>query len=200
MSNKDTKRPHQPLSSGAGPVAPQPQIPPQVVQSKPPYVPPPPVHVPVPSLDSSQLLSSGFDPLAQFMNPHMTQSNTEPNPTITTVGAPVVPGLLNANTPTGQTPTETHPFLNQHPILPSPGVYTSGITLQLASFDYFLYQSSSVSKSSHLRSSKRYIFVNKLLDSHLKNCDHQNCCRLNFYQSTDQQISLLCQQKCFSYV
>ncbi|KAM7394609.1 hypothetical protein PAMP_021400 [Pampus punctatissimus] len=121
-TNKDTKRPHhQSLSSVAGPVAPQLQPPtqPQVVQSKPPFVPPPPVPVPVPSLDSSQLLGSGFDPLAHFMNPHLTQPNTEPNPTMTTAGAPVASGLLNANIPTGQTSTETHPFLNQHPIIPS---------------------------------------------------------------------------------
>lgn len=127
LSNKDTKRTHhQSLSSGAGPVvAPQPQ--PQVVQSKPPFVPPPPVPVSVPSLDSSQLLGSGFDPLAHFMNPHLSQSNSEPNPTITAAGVPVPTGLLNTNTPINQTPTETHPFLNQHPIIPSPGMYTSTI-------------------------------------------------------------------------
>ncbi|XP_076584478.1 bromodomain-containing protein 4-like isoform X2 [Chaetodon auriga] len=124
-SNKDTKRSHQSLSSAVGPVAPQPPIQPQVVQSKPPFVPPPPVHVSVPSLDSSQLLSSGFDPLAQFMNPHLTQSNSEPNPTITAVGTTIVSGLLNANTPTGQTATETHPFLNQHPIIPSPAIHNA---------------------------------------------------------------------------
>lgn len=121
-SNKDTKRPHQPLSGAAGPVPPQPQL--QVAQSKPPFVPPPPLRVSVPSLDS-QLLGPGFDPLAQFMNPHLTQSNTEPNPTITTAGAPIVSGLLNANAPTGPTPTETHPFLNQHPILPSPAIHNA---------------------------------------------------------------------------
>nr|XP_046228147.1 bromodomain-containing protein 4-like isoform X2 [Scatophagus argus] len=128
-SNKDTKRPHQSLSSVVSPVTPQPPIQPpiqpQVVQSKPPFVPPPPVHVSVPSLDSSQLLNSGFDPLAQFMNPHLTQSHTEPNPTITTVGAPIVSGLLNTNTPTSQTPTETHPFLNQHPVIPSPAIHNA---------------------------------------------------------------------------
>ncbi|KAI3352525.1 hypothetical protein L3Q82_005472 [Scortum barcoo] len=128
-TNKDTKRPqHQSLGSGVGPVPPQPQIQPQVVQSKPTFVPPPPVPVPVPvpSLDSSQLLGSGFDPLAQFMNPHLTQSNTEPNPTITAAtAANAVSGLLNANTPTGQTPTETHPFLNQHPIIPSPAIHNA---------------------------------------------------------------------------
>lgn len=116
-SNKDTKRPQQPLVSVAGP--PQPQIEPQPVQSKPSFVPAPPVSVP--SLDSSHLLNSGFDPLLQFMNPHLTQSNTEPNPTISTASAPAAPGLLSVNEPTGHLPSDTHPFLNQHPIIPSPG-------------------------------------------------------------------------------
>ncbi|XP_074544031.1 bromodomain-containing protein 4-like isoform X2 [Halichoeres trimaculatus] len=116
---KDTKRPlHQTPGAGTGLVAPQPQTQPPVVLSKPPFVPPPPVAVSVPSLDS-QLLSSGFDPLAHFMNPHLTQSNTEPNPSITPAGA-AMPGPLNANAPTGQATAETHPFLNQHPIIPSP--------------------------------------------------------------------------------
>ncbi|KAM7009261.1 LOW QUALITY PROTEIN: bromodomain-containing protein 4-like [Tautogolabrus adspersus] len=123
--NRDAKRPlHQALSSGAAPVVPQPPIQPQVVQAKPPFVPPPPVTVSVPSLDS-QLLGSGFDPLAHFMNPHLTQSNSEPNPNITPAAAPVPSRPLNANTPTGQTPTETHPFLNQHPIIPSPAIHNA---------------------------------------------------------------------------
>ncbi|XP_078146896.1 bromodomain-containing protein 4-like isoform X3 [Centroberyx gerrardi] len=128
LSNKETKRPHHPsLTIGAGPVPPQPQPPtqPQVVQSKPPFVPPPPVPVSVPSLDSSQLLGSGFDPLAHFMTPHLSQSNTEPNPTISAAGAPVGSGLLNTNTHTSQTPAETHPFLNQHPIIPSPALHNA---------------------------------------------------------------------------
>ncbi|XP_040891694.1 bromodomain-containing protein 4-like [Toxotes jaculatrix] len=125
-TNKDTKRPHhQSLSSGVGPVPLQPQPQPQIVQSKPPFVPPPSVPVSVPSLDTSQLLTSGFDPLAHFMNPHLTQGNAEPNPTITTAGAPVTSGLLNTNTPRSQTPTETHPFLNQHPIIPSPAIHNA---------------------------------------------------------------------------
>lgn len=122
---KDTKRPlHQTLSAGTGLVAPQPQTQPPVVLSKPPFAPPPPVAVSVPSLDS-QLLSSGFDPLAHFMNPHLTQSNTEPNPSITPAGAAAMSGTLNANAPTAQATAETHPFLNQHPIIPSPGVYSA---------------------------------------------------------------------------
>ncbi|KAM4604470.1 bromodomain-containing protein 4-like isoform 2-T3 [Polymixia lowei] len=132
LSNKDTKRPHHPsLNSGAGPVPPQPlpqpqsQPQPQVVQSKPPFAPPAAVPVSVPSLDSSQLLGSGFDPLAHFMTPHLSQPNTEPNPTISTAGAPAGSGLLNTNTHTGQAPAETHPFLNQHPIIPSPALHNA---------------------------------------------------------------------------
>ncbi|KAM3864552.1 bromodomain-containing protein 4-like [Diretmus argenteus] len=126
-STKDTKRQHHTsLSSGTGlvPPQPQPQTQPQVVQSKPPFAPPPPV--PVQSLESSQLLGSGFDPLAHFMTPHLPpQSNTEPNPTISTAGAPVGPGLLNTQTHTSQTPAETHLFLNQHPIIPSPALHNA---------------------------------------------------------------------------
>lgn len=120
-SNKDTKRPQQPLVSVA--CLPQPQIEPQPVQSKQSFVAVPPVSVP--SLDSSHLLNSGFDPLVQFMNPHLTQSNTEPNPTISTASAPAAPALLSVNEPTGHLPSDTHPFLNQHPIIPSPGRYLS---------------------------------------------------------------------------
>ncbi|XP_067354006.1 bromodomain-containing protein 4-like isoform X3 [Channa argus] len=123
-SNKESKRVHhQPLSSGAGPVVLQPQ--PQVVQTKLPFVSHPPVPVSVPSLDTSQLLTSGFDPLAHFMNPHLTQTNSEPSPAVTTPGAPVASGLLNTNPPSCQPPTETHPFLNQHPIVPSPAIHNA---------------------------------------------------------------------------
>lgn len=122
-SNKDTKRPLQPLV-GVGalpppplPLPPPPQIEPQLLQSKPAFVPAPPVSVA--SLDSSHLLNSGFDPLVQFMNPHLTQSTTEPSPSV--ASGPPAPGLLSVNEPTGHLPPDTHPFLNQHPIIPSPG-------------------------------------------------------------------------------
>ncbi|XP_062243617.1 bromodomain-containing protein 4-like isoform X2 [Platichthys flesus] len=127
-TNKDIKRPqHQSLSSGVVPVPPQLQPQPQVVQPKLPFVPPPPVPVPVPvpSLNTSQLLASGFDPLAHFMNPHLTQLNAEPNPTIAAAGVPVSAGLLHTNTPSSQMATGTHPFLNQHPIIPSPAVHNA---------------------------------------------------------------------------
>ncbi|XP_068177120.1 bromodomain-containing protein 4-like isoform X2 [Antennarius striatus] len=123
-SSKDAKRVLQ------APVTPQPQIPLQVVESKPPFVPPPlppppphPVHVPPPPLDASQLLNSAFDPLAQFLNPHLTQPNA-----VSMTGAVVAAsGLLNANAPPPvQTPAETtHPFLNQHPIVPSPALHNA---------------------------------------------------------------------------
>uniref|UniRef100_H3CCY0 Bromodomain containing 4 n=1 Tax=Tetraodon nigroviridis TaxID=99883 RepID=H3CCY0_TETNG len=117
-SNKDTKRPPQPLVSLAGP-PPPPQIEPQPVQSKPSFVPTPPVSVP--SLDSSHLLNSGFDPLVQFMNPHLTQSNAEPIPP----SALPVPPLPPVNEPTGHLPSDTHPFLNQHPIIPPPAMHSA---------------------------------------------------------------------------
>ncbi|MED6278840.1 hypothetical protein CHARACLAT_028168, partial [Characodon lateralis] len=121
-SNKDYKRGHhQPPSSGIVPVAPAPHTQPQLVQSKTLFVAAPSV----PSLDSSQLMSSGFDPLAHFMNSHLTDSNAESSAAITTAGTPLPSGLLNANAPTNQTPTDTHPFLNQHPIVPSPAVHNA---------------------------------------------------------------------------
>ncbi|KAM6941308.1 bromodomain-containing protein 4-like isoform 1-T2 [Lycodopsis pacificus] len=108
---RDTKRLHHlSLSTGAGPVPPQPQTQaqpqtqpqPQAVQSKPP---------PVPSLDSSQLMGSGFDPLAQFMNPHLLRSHSESNPTVAAAAVPA------------NTPTETHPFLTQHAITAPPAIH-----------------------------------------------------------------------------
>ncbi|PWA32562.1 hypothetical protein CCH79_00015105 [Gambusia affinis] len=128
LPNKDSKRGnHQPLPppplppSGMLPVAPAPQTQPQLFQSKPPFVSAPSV----PPLDSSQLLSSGFDPLAHFMNSHLTESNAESGAAVTTAGAGLPPGLLNANAALNQTPTDTHPFLNQHPIVPSPALHNA---------------------------------------------------------------------------
>ena len=121
---KDTKRPHHPsFNSVGGPPVPPHQ--PQVVQSKPLFSAPPalPLPVPAPSLDSSQLLGSGFDPLAHFLNPHLAQSKPEPTPTVSTAGGPAPPGPLNAQAHAAPPPAETHPFLNQHTILPSPGTF-----------------------------------------------------------------------------
>ncbi|XP_077427299.1 bromodomain-containing protein 4-like isoform X2 [Vanacampus margaritifer] len=137
LSNKDTKRTQQ--QSVTGPSAPHSQV----VQSKLPYIAPStipvsvpisvpiptpvpvPVPVPVPALESSQMLSTGFDPLAHFMNPHLTQPNNEPGPVITTACPPLTSALLNVTTPVGPTPTETHPFLNQHPIVPAPAIHSA---------------------------------------------------------------------------
>ncbi|XP_015238721.1 PREDICTED: bromodomain-containing protein 4-like isoform X3 [Cyprinodon variegatus] len=121
-TNKDFKRGHhQAPSSGTIPAAPTAQTQPQLVQSKPQFVAAPSV----PPLDSSQLMSSGFDPLAHFMNSHLTDSNTESSAAVTAAVATLTPGLINANAPTNQTPTETHPFLNQHPIIPSPAIHNA---------------------------------------------------------------------------
>ncbi|XP_029949883.1 bromodomain-containing protein 4-like isoform X2 [Salarias fasciatus] len=126
---RDTKRQQlQSPANAAGPAVSQPQTQPLVVQSKQPFVPPipVPVPVPVPSLDSSQLLNSAFDPLAHFMNPHLTQSSAEPIAAMAAApGAAVAPGLLNAAAPPIQTPADTHLFLNQHPIIPSPAIHNA---------------------------------------------------------------------------
>ncbi|KAM4751302.1 bromodomain-containing protein 4-like isoform 1-T2 [Anableps anableps] len=122
LPNKDSKRGnHQPPSTGMGPVAPTPQTQPQLFQSKSPFVAAPSV----PSLDSSQLISSAFDPLAHFMNSHLTESNAESSAAVTTAGAPLPSGLPNPNAPINQTPTDTHSFLNQHPIVPSPAIHNA---------------------------------------------------------------------------
>ncbi|XP_051940170.1 bromodomain-containing protein 4-like isoform X2 [Hippocampus zosterae] len=137
LSNKDIKRSQQqPVSSITGPGVLQPQV----VESKLAYIAPPPVPVsvpvsvpipapaiPVPALESSQLLSAGFDPLTHFMNPHLTQPNTDPDPgpVIAAACPPLTSGLLNVAAPVGPTPTETHPFLNQHPVIPSPAIHTA---------------------------------------------------------------------------
>uniref|UniRef100_A0A8C2YYW4 Bromodomain containing 4 n=2 Tax=Cyclopterus lumpus TaxID=8103 RepID=A0A8C2YYW4_CYCLU len=105
---KDAKRLHQlPLITAVGPAPPQPQPQPQpqAVQSKPPHV---------PSLDLAQLMGSGFDPLAQFMNPRLPRSNGEPKASAGAAGSPVA-----------NTPPETHPFLNQHPVIPSPAIHNA---------------------------------------------------------------------------
>lgn len=124
-SIKELKRPQQSLlCSGPGPVAPALQTQPQMAQQpKPALVSPPPVRISASSLDSTQLLNSGFDPLAQFMNPHPTQPSAEPSPAAPSAGGHVAPGLPVASTIANQLSADTNAFLNQHPIIPSPGVY-----------------------------------------------------------------------------
>lgn len=122
-SIKDLKRPQQSLASGPGPVAAPSQSQPQLAQPKPALVSsPPPVRISASSLDSTQLLNSGFDPLAQFMNLQPTQPSAQPNPPVPPAGGHTAPGLPVASTITTQLSTDTNPFLNQHPIVPSPGV------------------------------------------------------------------------------
>lgn len=80
------------------------------------YMPPP-----VTALEPSQLLENPFDPLAHFVQPLMHLShhaNDSPSP---------APPHLNAHPPGGPVSPETHPFLNQHPILPSPGKWKSPV-------------------------------------------------------------------------
>ncbi|KAM9793067.1 bromodomain-containing protein 4-like [Neosynchiropus ocellatus] len=129
-SNKDTKRsqPPQSLSSAPGHVALQlqPQLQPQMLPSKPTFNPQSSVPAAAPTLEPSQLLVPGFDPMTHFMNPHMTQPAAEPNPPpMTATGAPLVASFLYANAPTGQAPSETHPFLKQHPIMPSSAIHNA---------------------------------------------------------------------------
>ncbi|KAJ3615253.1 hypothetical protein NHX12_018821 [Muraenolepis orangiensis] len=122
---KDTKRLHNSsFNRGGGPVPPH-QLRPQVVQPKPLFSAPQPLPVPVPSLDSSQLLTSGFDPLAHFLNPHLSQSRPEPSPSISTAGRPAPSGPLNAHGHSAPPPVQTHPFLNQHAITPWPGTWVT---------------------------------------------------------------------------
>lgn len=68
---------------------------------------------PVAALESSQLLETSFESLPPFGQPLMHlphhAGNTSP-----------APPHLNAHS-AGPVSPETHPFLNQHPILPSPG-------------------------------------------------------------------------------
>uniref|UniRef100_A0A8C1YCC7 Bromodomain containing 4 n=1 Tax=Cyprinus carpio TaxID=7962 RepID=A0A8C1YCC7_CYPCA len=78
------------------------------------YMPPP-----VTALEPSQLLENPFDPLAHFVQPLMHlphHANDSPSP---------APPHLNAHPPGGPVSPETHPFLNQHPILPSPALHNA---------------------------------------------------------------------------
>lgn len=69
---------------------------------------------PVAALESSQLLETGFESLPPFGQPLMHLSQHTANPS----SSP--PPHLSAQ-PAGPVSPETHPFLNQHPVLPSPG-------------------------------------------------------------------------------
>lgn len=69
---------------------------------------------PVAALESSQLLESSFESLPSFGQPHMHLSHHADN------SSSPAPPHLNTH-PAGPVSPETHPFLNQQPILPSPG-------------------------------------------------------------------------------
>lgn len=69
---------------------------------------------PVAALESSQLLETSFESLPPFGPPLMHISHHTGN------SSSPAPPHLNAHS-AGPVSPETHPFLNQHPILPSPG-------------------------------------------------------------------------------
>lgn len=78
---------------------------------------------PVTALEPSQLLENPFDPLAHFSQPLMHLShhaNDSSSP---------APPHLNAHPQAGPVSPETHPFLNQHPILPSPGKWKLSVIM-----------------------------------------------------------------------
>ncbi|XP_061567461.1 bromodomain-containing protein 4 isoform X2 [Cololabis saira] len=71
---------------------------------------------PVTALESSQLLETSFDSLPAFggmLMPHNTGNSTSPPPP-----------HLNAHS-TGPVSPDTHPFLNQHAVLPSPALHST---------------------------------------------------------------------------
>lgn len=82
---------------------------------------------PVAALESSQLLESSFESLPPFGQPLMHLSHHTGNPSS--------PPHLSAQS-AGQGSPETHPFLNQHPVLPSPGKATCRL---LSTYDYFVF-------------------------------------------------------------
>lgn len=69
---------------------------------------------PVAALESSQLLETSFESLPPFGQPLMHLSHHTGN------SSSPAPPHLNAHS-AGPASPETHPFLNQHPVLPSPG-------------------------------------------------------------------------------
>lgn len=83
------------------------------------YMPPQPVA----ALESSQLLENTFDSLHNFGQPLMHLSH-HANDASSPAGPP--PPHLGAPQPGNTVSPETHPFLNQHAILPSPGKLQRG--------------------------------------------------------------------------
>lgn len=75
---------------------------------------------PVAPLESSQLLESSFESLPSFGQPHMHLSHHTGDSS-----SPAPPHLTTH--PAGPVSPETHPFLNQPPILTSPGKAFTGL-------------------------------------------------------------------------
>uniref|UniRef100_A0A673A9Q9 Bromodomain-containing protein 4-like n=1 Tax=Sphaeramia orbicularis TaxID=375764 RepID=A0A673A9Q9_9TELE len=72
---------------------------------------------PVTALESSQMLETSFESLPPFGQPLMHLSHHTGN-------SSPPPPHLNAHS-AGPVSPETHPFLNQHPVLPSPALHSS---------------------------------------------------------------------------
>lgn len=79
---------------------------------------------PVAALESSQLLETSFDSLASFGQPLMHLTHHHGN------ASSPAPPHLNTH-PAGPVSPETHPFLNQHPLLASPGEATQPLVQRL---------------------------------------------------------------------
>ncbi|XP_011476373.1 bromodomain-containing protein 4 isoform X2 [Oryzias latipes] len=123
-SMKEGKKPHPHAQMGPA----QPGLPPQVPPPQPSsqmkqqqqrqpspegFMAPPPVA----PLESSQLLETNFETLPQFNQPLLLMNNTGNS-------SSPAPPHLNPHSAEPVSP-ETHPFLNQHPILPSPALHSS---------------------------------------------------------------------------
>ncbi|XP_024127837.1 bromodomain-containing protein 4 isoform X3 [Oryzias melastigma] len=122
QSVKEGKKAHPhtqmgPAQAGLQPQAPPPQPSSQMKQQRQPspeaFMAPPPVA----PLASSQLLESNFETLPQFNQPLLLMNNTGNS-------SSPAPPHLNPHS-AGPVSPETHPFLNQHPILPSPALHSS---------------------------------------------------------------------------
>ncbi|XP_034045681.1 bromodomain-containing protein 4 isoform X3 [Thalassophryne amazonica] len=74
---------------------------------------------PLTALESSQILETSFESLPHFSHPLMHLSHHTGNST-----SPAPPHL-NAPSAAGPVSPETHPFLNQHPIITSPALHSS---------------------------------------------------------------------------
>jgi len=119
LSVKEGKKthPHVHIQSGPGQIGLHSQIAGLQSSSQMKQQPQPPtagfIAPPVAALESSQLLETSFDSLPPFGQPlmHLTHHTGNSSP---------APPHLNAHSAEPVSP-ETHPFLNQHPVLTSPG-------------------------------------------------------------------------------